>query len=337
MLTPMNVAGERILIFGDSLSHHSSDGAVETWDVDAGSDRNSSAPGDLLASMLLEQGAQAVRIDANVGRSAHNFWAGTSRHQYHSASDLIASDQEFAPTKVIVMLGTNDADSGAIDQAAMQAIKDAYAAMGAEVWAIGPPVFADPNLNAKADQVYAMMSEVFGNRLIDARPLSSTEGRAGDGVHFRPDAAKLFAQNLAQAVLTAKALKLWLGLVVGLGITGALGLLLWHRSRAPLAGPTIHMVDGKRWGRGHSPAAAGYKQIPCKAGIPDLHCWMSPTKLGDAVLDQRITKKSLREEQKAIHDYGERITQVESAVLKKALRHARKEEREHAAAFKRLL
>jgi hypothetical protein len=61
----MNVVGERIVIFGDSLSHHGADDAPEIWDVNAGSNRASSAPGDILASMLLEAGAQAVRIDAN--------------------------------------------------------------------------------------------------------------------------------------------------------------------------------------------------------------------------------------------------------------------------------
>jgi lysophospholipase L1-like esterase len=236
----MNVNGERILIFGDSLTHHGDDSAAEIWDVDAESSRASSAPGDLLASLLLEQGAAAVRTDANVGRSAHNFWAGNARHQFHSAQDLIADDQTFAPTKVIVMLGTNDADSGAIDQAAMEQIRDAYANMGAEVWAVGPPVFADDTLSAKADQVYSMMSNVFGARLIDARPLSSTDNRAGDGVHFQPVGAQQLALQLATALITTSAPKFpWLALAFGAGIFGLLGFLLWRSHKSDLTGITV--------------------------------------------------------------------------------------------------
>jgi lysophospholipase L1-like esterase/GNAT superfamily N-acetyltransferase len=348
----MDVVGERILIFGDSLTHHGADAAPEIWDVDVGSGRASSAPGDLLASMLLEQGAQAVRTNANVGRSAHNFWAGNARRQLHSAQELIASDQAWGPTKVIVMLGTNDADSGAINADAMAAIRDAYAAMGAEVWAIGPPVFVDPTLSAKADRAFAMMSDVFGDRLIDARPLSSTVGRAGDGVHFQPVAAQQFALQLASALATTRSSvwnrKPWLGAALGVAIFGTLGYLIWGSYRSGQLGghdededdllpggkaegmspddfdprqlkagikvelehtndPAIaqeiardhlaedpdyyiklksihldglmHMVDGKKWTRGHSPAAAGYREIACKAGIPDLHCWSSPKQL----------------------------------------------------------
>jgi lysophospholipase L1-like esterase len=323
----MDVVGERILIFGDSLSHHGADAAPEIWDVNAGSNRASSAPGDLLASMLLEQGAQAVRVDANVGRSAHNFWAGTARRQLHSAQELIASDQAWGPTKVIVMLGTNDADSGAIDAGAMAAIRDAYAGMGAEVWAIGPPIFVSEALNVKADQAFTMMSEVFGDKLIDARPLSSVIGRAGDGVHFQPVAAQQLALQLVSALATTKSSvwnrKPWLGAALGVAIFGTLGYLIWGRYQhgqlgdgepdgepddddddddGELDGSAMHMVDGKKWTRGHSPAAAGYKQIACKAGIPDLNCWASPKGLKDAKLDGRKRVGQLTDE-----EYAERV------------------------------
>lgn len=272
----MNVAGERVLLFGDSLVHHGADSDPEIWDVDAGSDRSSSAPGDLLASMLLEQGAAAVRIDANVGRSAHNFWAGNAAYQFQSAADLITSDTAFAPTKVVVILGTNDADSGAIDEAAMQQIADTYGAMGAEVWAIGPPVFADPTLSAKADQVYTVMGDVFGGRLIDWRPLSSTDNRAGDGMHFQAAGAVASAQALAQALITTASPIPWLWALVG-GAFGVVGFLLLERRKARkgLSGSAYHVVDGKGWKRGHSPAAAGYREVPCASGVPGLRCWVS--------------------------------------------------------------
>ena len=353
----MDVIGQRIVLHGDSLSHHGSDREQEIWDVDAPSDRSSSAPGDLLASMLLEQGAAAVRIDANVSRSASNFFRGNSRFQLHSADELLASDREFAPTKAIIMLGTNDADSGAIDPASMKAIRDAYAGMGAEVWAIGPPIFADATLNAKVEQVYAMMSDIFGGRLIDARPLSSTESRAGDGIHFRPDSAMALAQGLANAIITTPSPKpKWFFIALGIGALGIIGYLAWRKHKTPalagsddadddtddtddaddLAGP-MHLVDGKPWKRGHSPAAAGYKPIACKSGMHDLRCWTSPLPLGDAKLDKRMARQSLKEERQAIHVYGARLKSAESGKLKKALRHARKEEREHAAAFKKLV
>jgi len=52
--------------------------------------------------------------------------------------------------------------------------------------------------------------------------------------------------------------------------------------------------------------------------------------LGDAKLDKKIARQSLKEERKAIHDYGKRRTQAKSKALKNALRHIRKEERQHA-------
>lgn len=236
----MNVSGERVLLFGDSLSHHGSDGDPEIWDVDAGSDRLASAPGDLLASMIAEAGATAVRIDANVGRSAHNFWnTPHARFQQNDPASLIASDQQFAPTKVIVMLGTNDADSGAIDPAAMAQIRDSFPT-ATEILAIGPPVFADATLSTKVDQVYSMLNDVFGGNVIDARPLSSTDNRAGDGVHFQPQGALDFASQLAPQVMaispgTQKTIW-WVAIgAVLLGAAGV-GYWMWSRRKLTLAG-----------------------------------------------------------------------------------------------------
>jgi len=249
----MNVSGERVLLFGDSLSHHGSDGDPEIWDVDAGSDRLASAPGDLLASMIAEAGATAVRIDANVGRSAHNFWnTPHARFQQNDPASLIASDQQFAPTKVIVMLGTNDADSGAIDPAAMAQIRDSFPT-ATEILAIGPPIFADANLNAKVDQVYAMLNDVFGGNVIDARPLSSTDNRAGDGVHFQPQGASDFATQLAPQVLavfpsTQRAL-LWIAIAVGILGAGVAAYWFWSRRKslgfAEIDGPSMLAVIAK--------------------------------------------------------------------------------------------
>jgi len=194
----MKINGERILIFGDSLTHHGDDNAPEIWDVDRNSSRISAQPGDLLASLLAEKGA-TVRTNANVSRSAVNFWNKSSKYQHTSAQDLISLDGLFAPTQVVVMLGTNDLGLNLrADTLAMQRIRDAYIALGArDIWAIGPPVFANAALNAQSDVVYQTLYNVFGvDHVIDARPLSTTTDRAGDGVHFQPSSARDFAQRL---------------------------------------------------------------------------------------------------------------------------------------------
>jgi hypothetical protein len=53
-------------------------------------------------------------------------------------------------------------------------------------------------------------------------------------------------------------------------------------------------------------------------------------------LDRRIAKQSLKEERTAISAYGRRLKRAKAPRLKKALRHAQREERQHAAAFARL-
>ena len=59
--------------------------------------------------------------------------------------------------------------------------------------------------------------------------------------------------------------------------------------------------------------------------------------LRGVALDRKMARQSLREEREAIHAYGRRIPRAHSAPLKRALQHARREEREHAAAFQQAL
>jgi len=219
----MNARGERILVFGDSLSHHGADAAPEIWDVDQGSSRSSGQPGDLLASLLLEQGAMAARVNARVGRSAANFWGR------EDTAALLGSDQAFQPTKVIVILGTNDLGVSPQKTAdSMLAIKRAYEAMGAEVWAIGPVTYNSDALNAKAPAVVAIMQSVFGSRFIDGRPLSVQTNRAGDGVHFGASSAAQTAQNMLAAVLRAG--KLSAGFWTAAAVLVGAGAIWWaHR------------------------------------------------------------------------------------------------------------
>lgn len=279
----MNVQGERVLIFGDSLSHHGDDYGPEIWDVNAGSSRATSAPGDILASLLLEQGASAVRIDANVGRSARNFWTAPNNHQKTPATQLIALDQAFAPTKVIVMLGTNDADAGAMDVASITQIRDTYAAMGAEIWAVGPPVFADARLTNNAVKVYDTMAQVFGaDHLIDSRPISSTDYRTSDGVHFQAAGARPFANalanqlvttyNSAAPVLPAAPPNKWVGAALAFGGVLALGLI-WMRFRdrkvLGLGAPRKKKVPGTR--THHDRDDADLTEAEFKRKYPEQH------------------------------------------------------------------
>lgn len=52
--------------------------------------------------------------------------------------------------------------------------------------------------------------------------------------------------------------------------------------------------------------------------------------------DRRMAQQSLKEERAAVRVYSKRIRHAKDARLKRALIHARKEEREHAASFKRI-
>jgi anti-sigma factor RsiW len=50
-----------------------------------------------------------------------------------------------------------------------------------------------------------------------------------------------------------------------------------------------------------------------------------------------MAQQSLREERRAVRAYSKRIRRAKDPRLVRALRHARKEEREHAASFRRLV
>ena len=243
----MKISGERILLFGDSLSHHADDSAPEIWLVDEGSNRASSAPGDLLASILAEQGAQAVQIDANVGRSALNFWTGPNDHQQLDAASLIASDQAFSPTQVVVMLGTNDLGlDPTLDAQGFQAIKASFP--NATVWAVGPPNFDDPSLNVDANIVYQTLQNVFGTGyVIDMRPLTMGVPRAGDGIHFTSDSAPGVAAGLFNVLATTNPIgwgTLALG-ALGIGVLVGVGVWIKRRENRALAGVdnVLEMTD----------------------------------------------------------------------------------------------
>ena len=202
----LDIDGERVLLFGDSLSHPGADDGPTATDLTSPELlARSGAPGAVLASHLLAgiggQRASAVRINARVGRSARSFIFN------EDAASLLENDRMWRPTKVIVMLGTNDIDRGvgpaAIEQTkdAMRQIRDAYLAMDAEVIAIGPPSYEDSRYTQASPAMLAAMREVFGaDRVLDAQPLTVGAGRGRDGVHFSQPGSILAGKQLAEAL-----------------------------------------------------------------------------------------------------------------------------------------
>ena len=191
----MQVQGKRILIFGDSLSHHGSDSASPIFEAGTAAP-TASSPGDLLAARLLAQGAAAVRIDARVGRSAYNFF---SREAWR---ELLAADAAWRPDVVLIILGTNDLGMGVqVTTERMRQIRDNFPL--ASVIGIGPPSFASAKNSNDAIIVVQLMRTVF-SKFIDSRPLTTdliVQGRAKDGVHFTATGAKAFAERLLLTLL----------------------------------------------------------------------------------------------------------------------------------------
>jgi len=214
----VNVANKRVLIFGDSLSYRSPDRDVLVSEVDP---TRKGSPGDLLASWLLREGAAAVRIHAKVGRSAHNFWSSWEPDH----DEVIAKLQAWKPDIAIIFLGTNDIGLNmAVDASDMARIRDAFST--AEVWGIGPPSFASQDLTTGAEAVVKMEKQVFGKRFIDARPLSSIQGRTSDGVHFTAAGARVFAANLADRLNLRRNIVALRGPLLGVASIAVAGALL---------------------------------------------------------------------------------------------------------------
>lgn len=200
----MRIKGSRILIVGDSLSYP---GQIVT-NLTEPTTKNASAPGAVLASLLLELGASAVRVNAKVGRSAYNFFKS------ESGDALLAQDAAGQPDTVLVFLGTNDKSLNTTeDQKAFARIKAAFPK--ADVWAIGPPQATG------YDPVFATMQAVFGRKLVDSRPFLDGAAKASDGVHFQQSGARLLAERLAVALAATPSP--WLSYTV-LGALGATGI-----------------------------------------------------------------------------------------------------------------
>lgn len=240
----MNIRGERILILGDSLSALPPYTTTAATIVDLLPGTTANSPGSVLGKQLLANGAQAVRVNARVGRSAISFM-NLEKGLGQIASDIAA----FKPTKVIVFLGTNDIDRGVTADAlartssAMRGIRDAFKLAGAEVFALGPPSYNQARYTTGAPAVLATMQNVFGaDHTLDLRPFAPTAQRTGDGVHFTAAGAHAIAPEIAVALAalgaatpiasTSPGVKIALGVAGVAGFVGVTWLALYIAKRA---------------------------------------------------------------------------------------------------------
>lgn len=199
-----NVAGKRVVIFGDSLSE------------------GAGSPGAALGAQLGKAGA-TVLINARIGRSANNFYGR------EDVAGQLASIAAFHPDIAIVELGTNDLGLNlTVDGQRMSAIRDALAGpRKIPVYGFGPPAFPDASSNAQAIDVVNMMRAAFGSRFLDLRSitsdiLSTATGRAGDGVHFTSVGGAVVGGRMAQTFLAADS-----GNAASLIVAFGIGVLAW--------------------------------------------------------------------------------------------------------------
>lgn len=228
----MNIRGERILILGDSLS--ALPPYDKSTDVTLTTGTSAASPGGVLGKILLGTGAEAVRVNARIGRSAVSFIQGEN-----GLSQIAADIAAFHPTKVVVFLGTNDIDRGmdvnglARTSTAMKAIRDAFKLAHAEVFALGPPSYDAVKYDAAAPMMLKTIRGVFGaDRTLDIRPLTEMSQRTTDGIHFTAagaqDAAPLIADALAtvgQPTSPTVTAAMSTGTKIAIGTLGVVGVV----------------------------------------------------------------------------------------------------------------
>ncbi len=193
-IVPMSFSGKRVFVLGDSLSLYSK------------------TPGGAFADALRAHGAQ-VTLNAKSGRSAASFFVGEDGRGILAAAGK--------PDIIYVLLGTNDIWMSNLqaDARYMARIRDAFPA--SEVWAIGPPSFANPQTATGAARVVAMMKSVFPN-FIDLRPLTPSTGRSPDGVHFTSAGGVELGKRLAAVAASSR------GSLLPILAAVAVGVALWY-------------------------------------------------------------------------------------------------------------
>lgn len=193
----MNVRGERILLVSDEI-----------------------APAGLIASALAAQGAAATRVNARSGRNMRHFFSEPG------ITEALAADQAFAPTRVVLLLGTHDV--GNLDPTSLERLRDAYAKTGAEVWAVGP--FVTTRQPAAIGQVAKAMDQAFDPYFVDGRPNTETIARAADGLSYPAAGQQQLALVVTDALLSHNPSSKWGRVKWGLVGIAALGAL-WYLAR----------------------------------------------------------------------------------------------------------
>jgi hypothetical protein len=145
--------GKRVLIVGDS--------------------HVAGPPGQALEELLYAFGADSVHRIGQVGWGPQAWQA-----------EGLGSRPEYADT-VLLWFGSNDAPTASTANAMDKLGRDARA-HGAEVWWIGAPSYARPDLQERSDKLADIARKIYGRgRFVDSRPLTAGLERAPDGVHFR--------------------------------------------------------------------------------------------------------------------------------------------------------
>jgi lysophospholipase L1-like esterase len=180
----MTFAGKRVLLVGDS---HSVGGY-----------------GLRLEALFREAGADVKRLAVG-GMAARDFAVGKYSDEFRA---MLPADV------LVVSLGTNDASNlegvplAKVAQYTRQLAVDSGASVA---FYVGPPAFADGiartlypvfanyNLNQRAEDVYKAVAKTFPGIIIDSRPLTSDLISTRD-IHFSSSNGKKWAERVFQSI-----------------------------------------------------------------------------------------------------------------------------------------
>ncbi len=116
---------------------------------------------------------------------------GTNGLQTYQIAATLGRARRFAPRRIVVMAGTNDAIEGPIDRAELGALWRTLCAEPKIVVTLVPPTI-DATLNARVRIVNAVIARQCASRpVVSLAPLAGPDGRlqaryTGDGVHLSP-------------------------------------------------------------------------------------------------------------------------------------------------------
>lgn len=153
--------------------------------------------GTLGRALFSELSSSDVRFNAKVGRglagAATNRLVGTL-YQRRELQDWLTENR---PDIILVVLGGNPPGSDAemLDGAAF--LSKLSAALGAELYWVGPPVYSDPSLQQITNRYDLLIPQVLGSKYQSSQAWTSTsEGRTADRVHFTQSGANSWASRI---------------------------------------------------------------------------------------------------------------------------------------------